>query len=148
MFVVVIAGEIPASALASIGLKHLHSKWKGHFRSRSKSKEQRYSKLVSQGCWGFFSVLYKNAFSKPGFSKRENVWCGLVKLSVSAEWRTQRAHVKPHEEAASELLTSVSEWKPWHSATCKLGRNMQMHSLRKAEPKRWLYLFEGGMSWG
>jgi len=36
---------------------------------------------------------------------------------------TQRAHVKPHEEAASELLTLVSESKPSCSAICKLGQN-------------------------
>lgn len=104
MFVVVIADEIPASfVLSSIGLKHLHSKWKGHFRS--KVKEQKYSKPRSQECWGgFFSLLYKNVFSKPGLSKYDNVW-QLAILSVSAEW----AHVKSHEEAASELLTLVSE---------------------------------------
>lgn len=112
--------------------KHRTSKWKNHFRSRSKWKEQRYSKPAYHGCRGFSALLRKNAFSTPGISKHANVSWELVKHSVSTDWTTQRGHVKSHEEAASGLLYLISFSKSWHSSTCNPGRKIQRCFLLKA----------------
>lgn len=94
-------------------LKHLHSKWRGHYCSRSKRKEQRYSYCTKDA--GFLSHCIKI----PLFSKHENVWLELAKLSLSAKWIMWGTHVKLHEEAL------ISESKSWLSATFKLSRSMR-----------------------